>query len=73
MQSVQNWADSQLDVVASWHNETERTHARAIILRALSYMWCRCRRALCAAFWCSALGTSCRPEVCRCWGRRGEM
>jgi hypothetical protein len=54
-------------------NEKERTHAQTVILRSLSYMWCRCREALCAAFRCSAFKTARRPDVCRFRGHREEM
>src|ERR1700675_3499543 len=39
----------------------------------MSYMWCRCRGALRAAFRCSALRTTRRPEVCRYRDHRGEI
>jgi hypothetical protein len=46
-------------------SEKERTHAQTSVLRPLSYLWCRCREALCAAFGCSALTTTCGPEALR--------
>jgi hypothetical protein len=45
--------------------EKERTHAQTSVLRPLSYMWCRCREALCTAFRCAALTAARRPEVFR--------
>src|SRR6202158_687834 len=64
---------SWLGVIAFCPNEKERTHARTVILCPLPYMWCRCRGALRAAFRCSALRTTRRPEVCRYRDHRGEI
>jgi len=49
-------------------HEKERPHARAIILRALSYMWRRCRWAMCPAFRGSAVRATRGPEACGCGG-----
>jgi len=62
-----------MGVVTFCPNEKERTHAWTVILRRLSYMWCPCRGALRAAFRCSALRTTRRPEVCRYRVHRGEI
>jgi len=72
-ENVQNWAVSQLDVVAFFLCEKERTHAQPDFLGALSYMWCRRRWGLCAAFRWSTLRTTRRQGVCRCWGHREEI
>jgi hypothetical protein len=70
--SVLNGAVLRLGFITSCPNEKEGTHAHTVILRPLSYMWCPCREALCAAFRCSALRGTCRPEVLRYGGRRGD-
>jgi hypothetical protein len=69
----QNCTLTRLGLSAFCKNEKERTHAQTDILCSLSYMWCRCREALCAAFRCSAFNTSRRPEACRCRVHRAEM
>jgi len=63
--SVRNCTDSRRRVTAICEDEKERTHAQAVILRALSYLWCRYQEDLCAEFRCSPLKTSRRPEVRR--------
>jgi hypothetical protein len=63
--SVQNWAVSRLGVTVFFPNENERSHARTIVLRPLSYLWCCCRGALCAAFRFPALRTTFGPETFR--------
>jgi hypothetical protein len=60
---VRNCTDSRLRAVAFCQSEEERTHAQTVVFRSLSYMWCRCREALRAAFWWSALRTTCGPEA----------
>src|ERR1700730_10863764 len=64
---------TRLGLSAFCQNEKERTHPQTVILRSLSYMRCRCREALCAAFRCSAFKTARRPDVCRFRGHREEM
>src|ERR1700732_4971759 len=71
--SFQNCSLTRLGLSAFCQNEKERTHAQTVILCSLSYMWCRCREALCAAFRCSAFKTARRPDVCRLRALEEEM
>jgi hypothetical protein len=61
--NVQNGAEGCWRILSEM--KRKELHARTVVLCPLSYMWCRCRGALRAAFRCSALRTTRRPEVCR--------